>query len=231
MLGRARVNFRGSMDVAAGVTVAKVIAQMHLLTAGRQFPGRRNERADPMVRLSRWLTDDGNDSDFLTIAGAEEFVDAVRSNYVRWAELLSRQPDLPVGLTHGDVKATNVLFNPDGSVAALLDFDDCLSSYVLYDLCSLIWAWGREDSGVHDGDRISSLVAAYQTVRPLTADELALLPDLYGAFLAADGASTVSWWWRGERNPRPVADSHSARGFLDLISQPDWGGCNGTYLG
>jgi homoserine kinase type II len=221
-VGRARESGRGSADIAAGITVARQVAHMHIVSAGAQFPGRRTERGDPMLRLSRWLADEAVDPEFREIAGAPEFLDRLRSHYTALAEILGQEPDLPRGLAHADVAARNIMFNTDGSVAAFLDFDDCLNSYVLYDLCSLVWEWGRDDTGGHDPVRVRRLVDAYDDVRPRTTDERRLLPDLYAAFLAADGAGTTSWWWRGEGNPRPIADSYSAQGFLDLVSEPGW---------
>lgn len=220
--GRARDFGLGSADIAAGVAVAREVARMHVISAGAHFPGQRSERGDPMLRLSRWLADEGADPEFLDIPGAGEFLDRLKSHYTELNAELQSDPDMPRGLAHGDVAARNILFDADGGIAAFLDFDDCLSSYVIYDLCSLIWEWGRDDAGAHDAARVLRLVAAYDGVRRLTGDERRLLPDLYAAFMAADGAGTTSWWWRGENSPRPIFDSYSAQGFLDLVSDPDW---------
>jgi Ser/Thr protein kinase RdoA (MazF antagonist) len=55
--------------------------------------------------------------------------------------------DLPIRVTHGDPKLTNILFNDDGSAASMIDLDTCNRGTVLVDLGDAFRSWcgGVED--------------------------------------------------------------------------------------
>lgn len=209
----------GSPSLAEGVTAAHLLARMHQTTRGHTFPGSRTERADPIARLSRWMLKDGSDPDLLAVVpGGRGFLQQLAPLLEQLTHALDQDPDLWVGLVHGDVAPNNIVNDPSGQIAALLDFDDCYHSYVVFDVCSILWAWGRAADGRIDSSRCSALVRAYDAVRPMTIDERRLLPYLFAAYTAADATDKISWWWHGERKPRPVGDSLAAQAFLDIAS-------------
>lgn len=82
-----------------------------------------------------------------------------------------RAKGLPQGLTHGDLFRDNVLFDPRGTLVALLDFESACRGVFAYDLMVTVLAWCF-GAGL-DRDLARALVAAYETVRPLTDDERA----------------------------------------------------------
>jgi Ser/Thr protein kinase RdoA (MazF antagonist) len=211
----------GSRDLAGGIAAAGLLARMHLISRQQTFAGSRAERGDPLARLARWMSSDGSDPEFPTVPGAADFLARLSQLVDDITSALDRGSDLSVGLVHGDVGPNNLVLDPSGEVAALLDFDDCMYSYVLYDLCSILWSWGRSSSGHIDPSRTRQLVEAYANVRPLTEDEHRLLPHLFAAYMAADGVDKIRWWWRGEGRPRPVSESTAARGFLELVGNAD----------
>lgn len=211
----------GSRDLAGGITAAGLLARMHLVSRHQTFAGSRAKRGDPLARLTRWVSRDGSDPEFLTLPGAADFLTRLSRLIADIRSALNGSSDLWVGLVHGDVAPNNLVLDPSGEVTALLDFDDCTYSYVLYDLCSILWSWGRSSNGQIDPHRARLLVAAYAKVRPLLDDEHRLLPHMFAAYMAADGVGKISWWWRGEGRPRPVSESTSIRGFLELVGSPD----------
>ena len=211
----------GSRDLVGGIAAAGLLAQMHLVSRHQTFAGSRAERGDPLTRLTRWMSRDGSDPEFLTVPGAADFLHSLSRLIDDITSALDRRSDPWVGLVHGDVAPNNLVLDPSGRVAALLDFDDCMYSYVLYDLCSILWSWGRSSSGQIDPQRARQLVEAYAKVRPLPVDEHRLLPHMFAAYMAADGVDKITWWWRGEGRPRPVSDSSAARGFLELVDNAD----------
>lgn len=76
------------------------------------------------------------------------------------------------GLIHADLLPTNVLVRADGVVAAI-DFDDAAFGYRLYDIAVPLTglAEDRHFEQLHD-----ALLTGYQRHRPLTAEDLSLLP-------------------------------------------------------
>jgi homoserine kinase type II len=153
------------MRCLAGVTpedahrVGVALAELHV--AGRDasaLPGRF-EPADLMVRLDRLEA-----APFPEIA---EQAGPLRAQLSLWAE--RRQTALPHGLVHGDVFRDNVLWDRDGNISALLDFESASVGVLAYDLMVTVLAWSFRDTLVPEIAR--SMVAGYETVRPLTPAE------------------------------------------------------------
>jgi Ser/Thr protein kinase RdoA (MazF antagonist) len=210
----------GCADLASGVTAARLLAQMHLVTRGRTFPGSRTERSDPITRLTQWVSSDGDDPELLDVPRGSAFLQHVKRLLHTLDAELGQRSNVWVGLVHADVAPNNLVVDSAGTVAALLDFDDCLYSYVIYDLASILWYWGRSAGGDLDGTRIRGLIDAYSDVRELTADEHHLLAPLFASYVAADAIGKITWWWRGARKPRPVDAINSGRAFLGLATNP-----------
>ncbi|MGW5361981.1 phosphotransferase enzyme family protein [Actinopolymorpha pittospori] len=210
----------GCDDLASGITAARLLAEMHLVTQGRTFPGSRTERSDPITRLTQWVSSDGADPEFMDIPGGPAFLHHLKRLLHTLDSELDQRGNVWVGLVHGDVGPNNLVMDSAGAVAALLDFDDCLYSYVIYDLASILWYWGRSAGGDLDGTRIRNLIDAYSDVRELTADERHLLAPLFASYIAGDAIGKITWWWRGARKPRPVEAINSGRAYLGLATDP-----------
>ncbi len=80
-----------------------------------------------------------------------------------------RDPELPRGLVHGDLFRDNVLWSPDGAIAALLDFESASDGVHAYDLAVTILAWTFGDR--FDDSLATAMVRGYESVRPLNAAE------------------------------------------------------------
>lgn len=208
----------GCADLSSGISAARLLADMHLVTQGRTFPGSRSERSDPIARLTQWIDSDGADPEFIDISGGPAFLHHLTRLLHTLDSELAQRTKVWVGLVHGDVAPNNLVIDSQSRVAALLDFDDCLYSYVVYDLASILWYWGRSASGDLDGARIRRLTDAYSDVRELTADERHLLVPLFAAYIAADAIGKITWWWRGAGKPRPIAAIDTGRAYLDLAA-------------
>jgi homoserine kinase type II len=80
---------------------------------------------------------------------------------------------LPKGAIHGDLFCDNVLFL-DGRVSGIIDFGFAATDFLAYDLAITVNDWCVDRStGAFDHACCDSLIAAYQVVRPLTAEERA----------------------------------------------------------
>ncbi|GBR50504.1 homoserine kinase [Neokomagataea thailandica NBRC 106555] len=88
--------------------------------------------------------------------------------------------DLPIGQIHADLFPDNVFFQ-NGSLSGLIDFYFACTDMFAYDLAICLNAWcfeEREGSVIYRQDCANSLVEGYEQVRPLTAQERAVLPVL-----------------------------------------------------
>ena len=144
------------------------LAQMHL--AGADFPDRRPGRYEPDEIARRFAVIESRSSGDpeLTAAAAELGPELARL-------ATARRPRLPEGLIHGDLFIDNVLYR-DGSLAALLDFEQASWGRLAYDLAVSVLAFGF---GADDfrPDVTRAFIAGYATGRAPTAEEQQALPD------------------------------------------------------
>ena len=87
-----------------------------------------------------------------------------------------KEAKLPRGAIHADLFCDNVLFVGD-RVSGIIDFGFAATDFLAYDLAITVNDWCITDEGDARGEfvpeLVSALIAAYQTVRPLNADERA----------------------------------------------------------
>ena len=102
---------------------------------------------------------------------------------------------------HGDVNAGNLLFHRDDPerLAGIVDFGDLVHAPTVIDpaIAAAYQAFGASDPL----DPLVEVATAYHAARPLTAAELALLPELVGARMAQ---SVLISAWRSELHPDNV---------------------------
>ena len=85
---------------------------------------------------------------------------------------------LPTGIVHGDLFRDNVMFE-DGKLTGFFDFYFAGCDTFLFDIGISLNDWCIDlPSGQHDAARAGAFLAAYQEVRPLTAQERSLLPAM-----------------------------------------------------
>lgn len=105
----------------------------------------------------------------------------------RLSEVASRRdPDLPRGLTHGDLFRDNVLWSGD-TISALLDFESTSEDTFAYDLMVCVLAWCFGDA--FHAELMHALIQGYQAVRPLEPREREALA-VEGAFACLRFATT-----------------------------------------
>lgn len=101
--------------------------------------------------------------------------------------------DLPTGVIHADLFPDNVLMLGD-RVTGLIDFYFACNDLIAYDLAVTHVAWCFDKDDMFRADVSEALIAGYESVRALTADERAALPLLcQGA--AMRFAMSRAWDW------------------------------------
>jgi Ser/Thr protein kinase RdoA (MazF antagonist) len=201
----------GSTDLQLGLRSAQLVGRMHLALAGKALPGRRAPSRDPWRRVTAFL-----ESDLTHEPVFARLLDPLRDIQERLAPVYAEPTGMPFGLVHNDVGPTNLLLDDDGTIAALLDFDDCMQTFLAYELGAITSNFGNDEQRRPDVSRLADLVNAYDAVRPLNLRERALIPDLLAVGAAAEGIGVLSNWLRGSA-PVVMEDSYSALGFLELV--------------
>ncbi|HVY38837.1 MAG TPA: homoserine kinase [Polyangia bacterium] len=157
---------RAELTPGHGAAAGRALAQLHL--AGADHPDRRPGRYEP-EEIERRLTD-------VVAPAARAQPELARAVAILQPELRAlageRQPQLPCGIIHGDLFVDNVLFHDDGTLSALLDFEQASWGRWAYDLAvtALAFGFGADD---FRPDVTRALLDAYAAVRPPTAEERA----------------------------------------------------------
>lgn len=203
-----------STDLQLGRDAAGLAAEMHVLAADQTFPGRRTTRLDPLERIQRFLR-----SPYADLPVLREAARHLTVLQERIADVYANPAGLRQGLVHNDISAVNLLLDETGEITALIDFDDCMTSYQLYDLGRIAETWGRTPDRHADLTRIKELIEAYDATRPLTDREAELAVDLIATYAAATGADILTNMLDAGARVQSPADSYSMLFFLDLTGE------------
>lgn len=84
------------------------------------------------------------------------------------------QMNLPCGVIHADLFHDNALFS-EGHLAGIIDWYFACNDYLLLDLAIMINDWCRHGLSF-DSNKVTAMVTAYRSHRPMTSQELEALP-------------------------------------------------------
>jgi homoserine kinase type II len=163
--------------------VGETLARMHVALA--DFAGTRKNA----LSLGGWET-------LLTpcLDEAEKLrpglADLVRKDMM--AVRMAWRTDLPRGVIHADLFPDNALFT-DAALTGVIDFYFACTDALAYDLAVCLNAWCF-DGASYDLERGRAMIAAYQSVRPLSDLEREMLPTLArGAALRFFATRMADW--------------------------------------
>ncbi len=150
-----------------------LLARMHL--AGRDF-----DRRQPNLRGLAWWNE--------TVPVVLPHLDAGQAAllqselaYQNHVAASSAYAALPRGPVHADLFRDNAMFDGE-ELTGFFDFYFAGVDNWLFDLAVCLNDWCIDlATGAHDAARATALLQAYQAVRPLSADERALLPAMLRA--------------------------------------------------
>jgi homoserine kinase type II len=154
-------------------SVGEALARMHL--AGLEYPRRQ-----PNLRGLDWWND--------TVPVVLQHITPEQSSlilgelaYQNHIAASSACQSLPRGVVHADLFRDNVMFE-DGKLTGFFDFYFAGCDTFLFDIGVCLNDWCIDlATGAGDDARSAAFMAAYQSVRPLTAQERNLLPAMQRA--------------------------------------------------
>ncbi len=154
---------RAAVTPVHAAAVGAALARLH--RAGADFPDRRPGRYEP-EEIARRL-------DQVAALARPELADAVAILTPELRRLAGeRAADLPMGLIHGDLFIDNVLFADDGTLTALIDFEQASWGRLAYDLAVTVLAFGFGRADFR-ADMVRALIDAHVALRPPTVAERA----------------------------------------------------------
>jgi homoserine kinase type II len=119
---------------------------------------------------------------------------------------------LPRGVIHADLFPDNALFVGE-TLTGVIDFYFACTDFLAYDLAVCINAWCFAEEREYDVARGAAMIAAYESIRPLSAEERAALPTLcrgaalrFFATRLADWGDTPAGALVKPKNPLEYAD-------------------------
>ncbi|MEO8390528.1 MAG: homoserine kinase [Polaromonas sp.] len=194
--------------------VGETLARMHL--AGLDYPRRQ-----PNLRGLAWWNE--------TVPVVQPYITPAQTRlilgelaYQNHVAASSAFGSLPRGAIHADLFRDNVMFE-DGRLTGFFDFYFAGCDTFLFDIGVCLNDWCIDmDTGAGDGARSAAFMAAYESVRRLTAQERSLLP-------AMQRAGALRFWlsrlWdlhlpREAAVLKPHDPSHFERVLCARLTQP-----------
>lgn len=160
------------------------LAQLHL--AGRDFPMRRPNA----LSVSGWrplLQAAGPRADEVTPRLSATIEDELSDLEADWPR------GLPEGVIHADLFPDNAFFLND-RLSGIIDFYFACTDYLAYDVAVCLNSWCFEPDASYNVTKGRALLAGYESLRPLSAEEGAALPRLArGAALRFLLTRLVDW--------------------------------------
>lgn len=145
-----------------------MLARMHLATADFEL-SRPNS-----LSLAGWrdLTAKCHERADTVVSGLARLIaDEMLYLEARWPE------GLPAGVIHADLFPDNVFFLGD-QLSGVIDFYFACNDLLTYDIAICLNAWCFEPGGDFNATKARQMLAGYNSVRPLEADEVNALPLL-----------------------------------------------------
>jgi homoserine kinase type II len=144
------------------------LARLHV--AGASFESRRANNLS-LAGWQRLFEACGPRAGELRAGLAEELAQDLEALARSWPQ------QLPQGVIHADLFPDNVFFRGQ-ELSGLIDFYFACTDSLAYDLAICLNAWCFESDGSFNVTKARLMLASYQALRPLAADELAALPLL-----------------------------------------------------
>ena len=124
----------------------------------------------------------------------------------------TQQPDLPVGVVHGDLFHDNALFN-HGQLSATIDLYNASNDYLLFDVAITVNDWCIAPDGSIDPSLYDAFLQAYTQVRAFNSAE----KQYWNAMLIA----AAMRFWLSRLETFHGLDSHQREEGVTVLKDPD----------
>ncbi|MBB4478776.1 homoserine kinase [Rhizobium etli] len=148
--------------------VGRALAQMHV--AGDGFALKRPNALSLDGWRTLWEKSAGR-ADEVEPGLQDEIRGELDSLAAAWPK------NLPAGVIHADLFPDNVFFLGD-QLSGLIDFYFACNDLLAYDVSICLNAWCFEKDGAYNITKGTAMLEGYQSVRPLSGEEIAALPVL-----------------------------------------------------
>ncbi|WP_175953458.1 phosphotransferase enzyme family protein [Schaalia sp. Marseille-Q2122] len=163
------------------------------------------------ARLDAWVGERPHLADFCREQGVDlqERLDSHRQYAARIDAVLTEHAgEVPTTWTHGDLHCSNLMWEPGtATVTSIIDFGLADRNWSVYDLAVAIernaFLWLDIGAGHSDAirrDVAQAVIDGYESVRPLTAVERALLPAIMPLVQAEAALNWITYQWGTLRN-------------------------------
>ena len=126
---------------------------------------------------------------------------------------LAINPDMPKGFIHGDIFWDNLLFE-DGSLVAILDFEEACHFYKLFDI-GMTAVGCCADNGYFNLSLIKELLGSYAEITPFTSSEKSQLN------IFVEYAAVAASFWRFRQYNVKHLNPEKADSYKELSSLAD----------
>ncbi|MDG1438738.1 MAG: homoserine kinase [Emcibacteraceae bacterium] len=144
------------------------MAEMHLGVSDFKMTRKNNLSVEGWIKLSEKCQSRADECEVGLRGIVHDEMSFLKDNW---------PTNLPEGIIHADLFTDNVFFL-DGKLSGLIDYYFSCSDILVYDVAICINAWCFENDGSFNAMKAAGLVAGYQKIRPLSEDEINVLPIL-----------------------------------------------------
>jgi homoserine kinase type II len=146
--------------------LGEALARMH--RAGADFKIHRENNLS-CAGWRRLIDACGKRADEVQLGLADELEQQYQAIVAAWPK------NLPAGVIHADLFQDNVFFLHD-KVSGIIDFYFACNDFYAYDIAICLNAWCFEPDGSFNVTKARLMLAAYRAMRPLSREEIAVLP-------------------------------------------------------
>ena len=193
---------RSEIGVSECAIMGRELAHLHV--AGQAFPTLRHSHRGP-----QWWDELG--------PRAAECIDDADATMLMMAigqydAMQNQQPDLPAGVTHGDLFHDNALFN-QGQLSATIDVYNASTDYLLFDVAITVNDWCIAPNGSIEPSLYDAFLNAYAQVRGFNKAER----RYWNAMLVA----AAMRFWLSRLETYHGLDTHQREAGITVLKDPN----------
>jgi len=193
---------RSEIGTSECAIMGRELARLHI--AGQEFTTQRHSH-----RGQQWWQELG--------PRAAACIDAEDATMLMMAigqydAMAAQQPDLPMGVVHGDLFHDNALFNL-GQLSATIDLYNASNDYLLFDVAVTVNDWCIAADGSIDAALYDAFLQAYAQVRPFNDAE----KQYWNAMLVA----AAMRFWLSRLETFHGLDAHQREEGVTVLKDPD----------